>query len=82
MSKTFIEYLSEARFEVVSHKKTKDGWKLHHVAEIASKRKIDVDEVATKVGYPPMGYGLSNSKVMKLENGNFKYEFDTASSAG
>ena len=82
MSKTFIEYLSEAKFEVVSKEKTKDGWKLHHTVEIASKRKIDVDEVATKVGYPPMGYGLSNSKVMKLENGNFKYEFDTASSAG
>ncbi len=79
---TFIEYLSEAKFEVISKKKVKDGWKLHHTVEIASKTKIDVDEVATKVGYPPMAYGLSKSKVMKLENGNYKYEWDSASSAG
>ena len=79
---TFIEYLSEAKFEVVSKKKVKDGWKLHHTVEIASKTKIDVDEVATKVGYPPMGYGLSKSKVTKLDSGNYKYEWDSASSAG
>lgn len=82
MSKTFKEYLSEAKFEIVSKSKTKDGWKLHHVVEVASKRKIDVDEVATKIGYPPMAYGMSNAKAMKLENGNFKYEWDSASSAG
>jgi hypothetical protein len=82
MSKTFIEYLSEARFDVISKEKTKDGRKLHHTVEIASKTKIDVDDVATKVGYPPMAYGLSKSKVTKLDNGNFKYEWDSASNAG
>lgn len=82
MTKTFKEYLSEAAYEVVSKKKEKDGRKLHHTVEIASKGKIDVDDIATKVGYPPMGYGLSKSKVTKLDNGNFKYEWDSASSAG
>ena len=79
---SFIDYLSEAKFEVLSHKKVKDGWKLHHTVEIASKGKIDVGDVATKVGYPPMAYGLSKDKVTKLEDGKFKYEWDSASSAG
>ena len=79
---TFKEYLSEAKFEVISHEKSKDGRNLHHVAEIASKGKIDFDDVAAKVGYHPMAYGMGNSKVTKLDNGNFKYEWDSASSAG
>ena len=80
MIKTFKEYLSEAKIEVVSHKKTKDGRSLHHTVEIASKKKIDFDDVAAKVGYHPMGYGISNSEVTKMDNGNFKYEWDSSSS--
>ena len=77
----FKTYLTEAAFKVTSHNKKKDGRTLHHTVEIESKKKIDFDEVASKVGYPPMAYGASKSKISDIDGG-FRYEWDSAASAG
>ena len=78
---TFKEYIIEASFEVISQKKDKKGKRLAHVVEVSSKKKPSVDEVAFKVGYHPMAYGISNSKITKLDGDKYKVEFETSTSA-
>ena len=77
----FKDYITEAAFKVTSHKKKKDRSTLVHTVEIESNKKIDFDEVASKVGYPPMAYGASKSKISDIDGG-FRYEWESAASAG
>lgn len=78
---TFKEYLIEASYKVVSHDKTKKGSRFSHTVIIKSNKKVDFDEVAVKVGYHPIAYGITNSKAVDLKDGTWKYTFETATSA-
>ena len=78
---SFKEYLSEAKYKILGHKKNKVGSTYHHEVEVQSKSKIDFDEIATEVGYHPAGHGIRKSKAKDLGNGKWLYTFDTATSA-